>query len=433
MTNTAVAHTDENQRQEFQKPWLTNDVQTRRLGYVVVGFLVFVVGGWSACAPIDSAALAPGTVQVEGKRQAIQHLEGGIVSEILVATGDIVESGQPLLQLDATRDKAELQIAQGRIFNTRAAVDRLSAERDARSEVQFSAILVEAAAADDRAAAAISREQSLFDVRTADRVGERSVLEAKKTGMRAVRQAKKQVADSLDSEIDDLADLLAEGFVDKQRLRQLERDRAELLGQIADLDVTLEEVDLQILQLEKRFKTEVVNELTSALEELYDLERTFETVSDRVIRSTIRAPVDGELLGLQINAVGAVIGSGDTLMEIVPDADGLFVETRVSPMDIDRVHVGQPAEVRFSVFKDAYLVSGTLTKLSADRLIDPSSDVAYYEGEVELVSADLVLLGDVELIPGMPAEVVIKTGQRTMLGYLTSPMRRIFSKSLTED
>ena len=300
MTNTAVAHTDENQRQEFQKPWLTNDVQTRRLGYVVVGFLVFVVGGWSACAPIDSAALAPGTVQVEGKRQAIQHLEGGIVSEILVATGDIVESGQPLLQLDATRDKAELQIAQGRIFNTRAAVDRLSAERDARSEVQFSAILVEAAAADDRAAAAISREQSLFDVRTADRVGERSVLEAKKTGMRAVRQAKKQVADSLDSEIDDLADLLAEGFVDKQRLRQLERDRAELLGQIADLDVTLEEVDLQILQLEKRFKTEVVNELTSALEELYDLERTFETVSDRVIRSTIRAPVDGELLGLQI-------------------------------------------------------------------------------------------------------------------------------------
>lgn len=433
MTNTALAHTDENQRQEFQKPWLTNDVKTRRLGYVLVGFLVFVVGGWSACAPIDSAALAPGTVQVEGKRKAIQHLEGGIVSEILVATGDIVESGQPLLRLDATRDKAELQIAQGRIFNTRAAVDRLSAERDARSEVQFSAILVEAAAADDRAAAAISREQSLFDVRTADRVGERSVLEAKKIGMRAVRQAKKQVADSLDSEIDDLADLLAEGFVDKQRLRQLERDRAELLGQIADLDVTLEEVDLQILQLEKRFKTEVVNELTSALEELYDLERTFETVSDRVIRSTIRAPVDGEMLGLQINAVGAVIGSGDTLMEIVPDADGLFVETRVSPMDIDRVHVGQPAEVRFSVFKDAYLVSGTLTKLSADRLIDPSSDVAYYEGEVELVSADLALLGDVELIPGMPAEVVIKTGQRTMLGYLTSPMRRIFSKSLTED
>ncbi len=433
MTNTALALSDENQRQEFQKPWLSNDHKTRRLGYVVVGFLVFVVGGWSACAPIDSAALAPGTVQVEGKRKAIQHLEGGIVSEILVTTGDIVESGQPLLRLDATRDKAELQIAQGRIFNTRAAVDRLSAERDARSEVQFSTILVEAAAADDRAAAAISREQSLFDVRTADRVGERSVLEAKKVGMRAVRQAKTQVAHSLDSEIDDLADLLADGFVDKQRLRQLERDRAELLGQIADLDVTLEEVDLKILQLEKRFKTEVVNELTSALEELYDLERTFETVSDRVIRSTIRAPVDGELLGLQINAVGAVIGSGDTLMEIVPDADGLFVETRVSPMDIDRVHVGQPAEVRFSVFKDAYLVSGTLTKLSADRLIDPSSDVAYYEGEVELVSADLALLGDVELIPGMPAEVVIKTGQRTMLGYLTSPMRRIFSKSLTED
>ena len=339
MTNTELALSDENQRQEFQKPWLSNDHKTRRLGYVVVAFLVFVVGGWSACAPIDSAALAPGTVQVEGKRKAIQHLEGGIVSEILVATGDVVESGQPLLRLDATRDKAELQIAQGRIFNTKAAVDRLSAERDAQSEVKFSRILVEAAAEDDRAAAAISREQSLFAVRKADRVGERSVLEAKKTGMRAVRQAKQQVAYSLDGEIADLADLLADGFVDKQRLRQLERDRAELLGQIADLDVTLEEVDLKILQLEKRFKTAVVDELTTTLEELYDLERTFETVSDRVRRSTIRAPVAGELLGLRINAVGAVIGSGDTLMEIVPDADGLFVETRVSPMDIDRVHV----------------------------------------------------------------------------------------------
>ena len=237
----------------------------------------------------------------------------------------------------------------------------------------------------------------------------------------------------MDGEIADLADLLADGFVDKQRLRQLERDRAELLGQIADLDVTLEEVDLKILQLEKTFKTAVVDELTTTLEELYDLERTFETVSDRVRRSTIRAPVAGELLGLRINAVGAVVGSGDTLMEIVPDADGLFVETRVSPMDIDRVRVGQPAEVRFSVFKDAYLVSGTLIKLSADRLIDPSSDVSYYEGEIELARADLALLGDVQLIPGMPAEVVIKTGQRTMLGYLTSPMRRIFSKSLTED
>ena len=132
--------------------------------------------------------------------------------------------------------------------------------------------------------------------------------------MRAVRQAKKQVADSLDSEIDDLADLLADGFVDKQRLRQLERDRAELLGQIADLDVTLEEVDLKILQLEKRFKTEVVNELTSALEELYDLERTFET--SLIVSSAPRfARPLTENCWLKINAVGAVIGSGDTLME----------------------------------------------------------------------------------------------------------------------
>ena len=120
-------------------------------------------------------------------------------------------------------------------------------------------------------------------------------------------------------------------------------------------------------------------------------------------------------------------------MELLPESDSLFIEARVSPMDIDRVRIGQNAEVRFAVFKDAYLVSGVLTKISEDRLVDPSSDVAYYKAEIALLEHDLTLLGDMSLMPGMPAEVVIKTGRRTMLGYITSPMNRIFSQSLTED
>lgn len=416
-----------------QRPWLTNDLSTRRVGYYLLAFLIFVVGGWSACAPIDSAALAPGTVQVVGKRKPIQHLEGGIVSEVLVRTGEMVEPGEVLIKLDATRDTAEMQITQGRIYNAQAAVDRLTAERDALDQVTFATFLVDAAAADSRAEAAISQERSLFEVRLAERLGEISVLESKQSGLQAMVKAKRVVAESLATEISDLTELLADGYVDKQRLRQLERDRANLVGQIADLDVSFREVGLQILQLQKRFKTEVVDELSLTLEELYDLERTHEAVSDRVNRSTIRAPVRGEVIDLRINSVGAVIGSGEILMELVPDAEGLFVEARISPMDIDRVHTGQPAEIRFSVFKDVYLVTGELKKISADRLVDESTDTAYYEAEIELHKDDLALLADAELVPGMPCEVVIKTGQRTMLGYMTSPVNRIFSRSLTED
>ena len=344
--------------------WLTNDRQVQKLGYLLVGFLILVVGGWSAFAPLESAALAPGIVQVTGKRQPVQHLEGGIVAEILVSSGDGVTEGQPLVRLDATRDSAEMQIAQGRIYNARAAVDRLLCESTDLNTVEFSSPLLLAAKSDDRASAAISREKSLFEVRLADRKGEVTVLQTKKTGMRAVVTAKKQVLTSLEQEIADLSLLLADGYVDKQRLRELERNRAQLVGQIADLDVSIQEVALKILQLQKRFKTDVVDELSVTQEELYDLERTYEAVSDRVDRATIRAPVTGEVIDLQLNAVGAVVGSGETLMELLPESDSLFIEARVSPMDIDRVRIGQNAEVRFAVFKDAYLVSGVLTKIS---------------------------------------------------------------------
>ena len=326
-----------------------------------------------------------------------------------------------------------MQIAQGRIYNSQAAVDRLVAEREDSSQVTFSPNLVDAASSDERAAAAISRETALFEVRLSDRSGEIAVLQAKRKGVLAITEAKREVEASLEKEITDLAELLVDGYVDKQRLRLLEREYAELLGQITDLEVAQQEITLEIAQLRKRFKTSVVDQLSLTLEELYDLERTYEAVADRVSRSTIRAPVSGDVIDLKVNSLGAVVKPGETLMDLVPTTDELFVEARISPMDIDRIRVGQAAEIRFAVFKDAYLISGTLNKVSPDRLIDEFSDIPYYEVEVLLEAKDLKLLEGMVLVPGMPAEVVIKTGQRTMLGYLTSPIKRIFSRSLTED
>ena len=413
--------------------WLFNDLTTRRVGYALVAAMVVIVGGWSALAPIQSAALAIGVVQVEGNRQPVQHLEGGIVSKILVSNGDWVEEGQSLLLLDATSDHAERDILQGRLFNTRAQLNRLQAERDDSTKISFSDELMESSHVDQRALNAIVNERSLFEARLADREGEQEVIESRRRGLNLVADSKRKVEKSLSSEVADLSELLADGYVDKQRMRQLERDKTQIVGELADLEVSIDEAELQILQLRKKFKTQVVDDISRVQEELYDLQQRYAATNDRVTRATIKAPVSGTVLDLSLNTIGAVISPGESLLEIVPQTSDFIIEARISPMDIDRVSVGQSAEVRFSVFKDAYLVSGVLTKLSADRIIDDGSDLPYYEAEIQLVEQDLVFLEGMKLVPGMPAEILIKTGERTMLGYLTSPMNRLAARSLIED
>ena len=412
--------------------WMQNDLMIRRAGYSVVLFMVIVVGGWMAFAPMESAALAPGIIQVQGKRKPIQHLEGGIVSEIRVSSGDVVEKGQLLATLDATKDRAEREILRGRILNTLATIDRLKAERDDLSEINFSPEVSDVFSEDSRARAAMDSERSL-SVRLADRLGEEAVITSQIAGFQALKQSKTTIFDSVSAEIDDLKVLLADGYVDKMRIRELERSKAQILGEINELSVSIEKSLLNITQLKKKFKTQVVDDLTEHVEGLFDLKQQYAAVDDRVTRASIEAPVAGVLLDLQLNTIGGVVRPGETLMEIVPQRESLVVEARISPMDIDRVRLGQTAEVRLSVFKDAYTISGELTKLAPDRVVDEQSGIPYYAGEVNLFEADLPLLQGASLVPGMPAEVIIKTGERTMFGYIFSPINRLFSRALIED
>jgi len=427
--------------------WLHNDRHIQRFGYSVVAIFVVVFIFWGGVAPLESAALAPGVVQVKGKRKAVQHLEGGIVASILVNNGDKVTQGQELVLMDTTQAGAELLVSEGRRYTLLALVDRLTTERDDVDSIAFSPLLERAALTDERARAAMAGEVALFNARRASRRGEVDVYVERESqllqqiaGLTALKNSSESVATSIEQEVHDLQDLLAEGYVDKQRLRELERSRSRVLGelteteaQIAAAKVRISELRLEILQLEKVFKAEVVNLLNEALSELYEVEQQYTTIQDRVHRAIIRAPATGYVLGLQTTTVGAVISRGQELMQIVPSVDQLTVEAKVSPMDIDRLRLGLPAEIRFSVFKDAYMVSGTLANLSADRLIDENSDQPYYAADIEILPEDLALLGDAKLIPGMPAEVIIKTGERTMLGYITSPLNRLFANSLTED
>lgn len=420
-------------------------VQTTGYWVVIAVFLIIFI--WGTTAPLQSAALAPGIVQVEGKRKSIQHLEGGIVDSILVSNGDYVTKGQTLLQMDTTQAGAELQIVGARRFNLMAQVSRLSAERDNRKSVQFFPELLESVELDQRARDAIAAETTLFEARRLSLLGEAEVLEQrvaqlheKLAGLNAVSESKVTVVESLEVEINDLNELLEKGYVDKQRLRELQRLRSNVVGDIADsraqiaaTRVAIGETELQIIQLNKDFKTEVVDLHKQASANLYDVEQQYTAIQDRVERATVSAPEPGYVLDLVTTTVGAVVPPGEMLMEIVPSVDTMVVDARISPMDIDRVQIGQAAEIRFAVFKDAYSISGELVRLSPDRLIDEASGVPYYSAEILILDNDLLSDENMELVPGMPTEVLIKTGERTMLGYITSPMNRLFSRSLIED
>ena len=424
-----------------------SESKVQTIGYRVVITVFLVIFIWGTTAPLQSAALAPGIVQVEGKRKAIQHLEGGIVDSILVSNGDYVTKGQALLQMDTTQAGAELQIVGARRFNLMAQVSRLSTERDNRESVEFFPELLANAELDQRARDAIAAETTLFEARRLSLLGEAEVLQQrvaqlqeKLAGLNAVSESKVTVVASLELEINDLNELLEKGYVDKQRLRELQRLRSNVLGEIADsraqiatTRVAIGETELQIIQLDKNFKTEVVDLHKQASANLYDVEQQYTAIQDRVERASVNAPEPGYVLDLVTTTVGAVVPPGETLMEIVPSVDSMVVDARISPMDIDRVQIGQAAEIRFAVFKDTYSISGELVRLSPDRLIDEASGVPYYSAEILILDNDLLIDENMELVPGMPAEVLIKTGERTMLGYITSPMNRLFTRSLIED
>lgn len=424
---------------------LDSDRKVRLSGYLILASVFGIGGVLVAALPLESAARAAGVVQVAGNRKPVQHYEGGIVDEILVAEGERVAEGQALIRLDSTQVDAEHRIVEGRVWAARARLDRLIAERDDALQISFDPWL--AGELDDRASVARNNEIALFAARKADRLGEEAVqsqrikqLESMISGATAIVDAKQKILHSMRVEEQQLRELLDEGYVDQQRVIQLERSIAQLLGEIADLVARLEadkvailEAEMRILQLRKRFKTQVVDLLGQAQEEFYDMEQRLLTIKNRQSRMLVTAPTSGFILDLKPNITGAVVSPGEVLLRIVPDVKDLVISARLAPMDMDRISIGQEAEVLFAVFKDAYAVTGTLVAISPDILEDAGGGLPYFEGKVKLAEEDIALLGEHKLVPGMPAEVLVKTGTRTFLGYLTSPLARMFENSLIED
>ncbi|MCX7108427.1 MAG: HlyD family type I secretion periplasmic adaptor subunit [Methylococcales bacterium] len=428
-------------------PIITDDRSVRTIGIIILVVTFGILGTWGYLAPIDSAALAPGYVAVKSHRKTVQHLDGGIVSQLLAKDGDVVKAGDVLLILDGTEVKAQLEILRGQHITLAAQLARLIAERDQLNQIKFPDDLQDLS--DAHIAEARQGESQIFTSRKSAYQGEISVLNqrasqlsAKIKGLEGQRTSKQELMKSYGDEVHDLKELLAEGFANKQRLRDIERnyanatsDVAALSAEIAGNEIQIGETKLQILQIQKKFQEEVAAKLGEVQAELYDVAQRLLATTDKVIRTEIKAPANGRVLGLSVHNVGGVITPGKPILDIVPQKEELIIDAQVSPMDIDRVIVGLLAEVRFSAFKQALTpkMQGKVINLSADRLTDEKTGMPYYQAQVELTPDSFEKLGDMELVPGMPAEVLINTGERTVFEYLMQPITNAFARAFIED
>lgn len=422
-----------------------SDARLLLIGTAIVVLVFLVFGAWSVFAPLDSAALAQGIVKVEGNRKQVQHYEGGIVETILVKEGQAVSQGDLLMRLDDTQARAERQILIGQLMAAKAEEARFLAELTGVGEPNFPDILQQ----DGRGAEARKASYEHFLARRDARLGEVEVLQQQieqlklqAGGLEELIAAKRRLITSFDEEIAQYDSLYSRGLSNNLRIRELQRQRDEYLGEVAEhqseiasANVRVTEAGLKIIQIERNAKTEAANELSRIKSEIYDLEERLYGVEDRIRKADIRAPVDGMVMGLAVNTVGGVIRPGDVLMEVVPDDANLVVEARIAPSDIDSVAVGMVADLRFPGFNTANtpIVQGQLVDVSADSFVNEEDGSAYYIGKLMADAESLERqLGVFQLVPGMPVEVVIKTGSRTLFQYLLKPAINMLDTSLLE-
>lgn len=421
----------------------------RRIG-LTIAFLVFgVFGLWSVLAPIEEAAHAGGLVAVESYNKLVQHLENGIVKEIRVKNGDSVKEGDVLIVLDPTQNQAQLEILRGQLLSLRAKEARLLAERDGLETVGYPDTLKNDPA--PQAAMEMASQDQQFRTRKATRESGIAILEqrvgqleALGTGMVAQRDSKTMLAESFSDELVDVRKLLDRGFENMQRVRELERNEAQLKGDAADLaaniasnEIRIGETRSQILQQQNEFQTQVAGDLADTQTRLQDARERVTALTDIVARMEIRAPATGVVNNLQVHTVGGVIAGGTPLAQIVPQGEqgDLIIDAQIMTTDVDRVAVGQVTTIRLPAFNSRTVPTlyGTVLGVSADAIIDQRTGAAYYQARVSINPDSLAELAGKPLIPGMPAEVFIATGSRTFLQMMLKPLSMATERAFNED
>lgn len=416
----------------------------RRLNLVGLALMVVMVGGfggWAATTELSGAVIAPGVLVVESNIKKVQHPTGGVVGELLVKEGAPVEAAQVVMRLDDTVTRSTLGVVRSQLDEALAREARLLAEREGSDVVEVPDELT-ARRGEKAVNSAVQGELKLFDSRRTGRDGQRSQLrerigQSKEeiVGLSALQQAKEREIAHIDDELVGIEELYKKQLVPMSRLKLLQREKARLEGErgqyIADIARAkgkISETELQILQLDRDFQTEVLKDLRDTQGKIAELKERLTAAEDQLKRVDIRAPQAGIVHQLSVHTVGGVIANGETVMQIVPAADKLVIDAKVAPQDIDQVAVGAPAHVRIMAGNQRTTpdLNATVMLVSADLAKDPPGaqpTAPYYQVRLYLPPEEIRKLGDLKLVPGMPAEAYIQTYARTPLAYLMKPLQ----------
>ncbi|QHQ36474.1 HlyD family type I secretion periplasmic adaptor subunit [Algicella marina] len=428
------------------KKW--NPIVPLAIGFVALFVLIFGLGAWSALANISGAIVSSGMIIVEGNRQAVQHPEGGVVGEILVEEGQSVESGDLLLRLDGRMVRSELAIIESQLFEIMARRARLEAERDGADVLRFDPELIELANTRTEILELMLGQERLFRARQDSRQKEVEQLSEQKVqignqieGSQAQLAALKDQLAFIEEELTDQRSLLEKGLTQATRVLSLQREKSrlgglvgELTSQAAGLAARTTEIEIGILKLDTSLREQAISELRDIQYREIELKERRLSSRETLSRLDVKAPVAGVIYGRQINTIGAVIRPADVIMYIVPQDIPLVISTRIDSINIDEVAVGQEAALRFSAFdqRTSPEIYGYVSKVSGDAFVDENTGYTYYQAEILPKEGEVERLGDITLVPGMPVESFIKTGERTALNYLVKPLADYFNKAFRE-
>lgn len=430
-----------------------NRVDTNFSGPLRWGLMVLLIGfggfaAWASFAPLDAGVTADAIVQVAGNRKSVQHLEGGTVDEILVREGDVVEEGQVLVRLNRTRAVAEQGVVSAQYIIAKTTEARLLAERDNLEKVVFDPELVERFKDDPRFISAAASQEQLFQTRRDALEGEIAILrenlagaEQQLAGLEEVQKNRKAQIAYINRELRGVRELAKEGYLPRNRMFELERDAAQLQAALSN-DVVeagrtrnqISELKLRILQRRQDYQKEVQSMLSDVQKEASALADRLLAIDYTVRETEIRAPISGLVQNLSIHTVGGVIGPGTLLMEVVPLDATYLIQARVPVQSIDRVAPGLDVDIMFPALNQRTIpnIPGKVLTVSGDRLIDEATNMPYYLAQVEVTPEGAEMLQNETIRAGMPAAVLIRLGERTMLNYLLKPFIERLDRSFKE-
>lgn len=419
------------------------------LGFIGLLILVGGFGTWAVVTEIAGAIIASGRIEVERNRQVVQHPTGGVVAKINVKEGDVVQAGDLLVQLDATRLASQLSIAEGQLFEIVARRGRLEAERDSEDVIEFLPELIERAAIDPEMDELMSGQRNLFNARRDSREKALEQLEKRKAqinnqieGIDAQTVSLQEQLSLIEEELSNQQQLFDRGLAQAGTLLALRRNAASLQGQIGELianraqaEARITETDIEALQLDTQLREEAITQLRDMRYRELELREQRDATLEDLNRLDIRAPVSGIVYGLQVQTLRSVLQAAEPVLYIVPQDRPLLIAAQVEPVHIDQVLVGQAVNLRFSALDQRTTpeLVGRVETISADAFEDEATRATYYRAEIVLAPGEIDRLDDgVILIPGMPVEAYIRTDERSPLMYLTKPLVDYFNRAFRE-